>query len=295
MRKHLLWLLCLALPAGAQDWLALTLYPGGELYQAAHLQQLVGATQQLWSVQDAAGRTPIRALDSLASTNAFAVQGDDVRFRRLIELRELNPAGLAKLAELVEQHPLLGPRLVAPGHDATHFWLRLARPYSAAEQAELLQRYAGQLAADFGGQCRVAPGTAGALQGLSLSEWQLQAEGAVPEPVATLQQLERSAVTLRQSMLQAYSAADILLYLKRVLNGETSLPTSRDEVAQLYLIAESLRSRDLQDLARPDFQRLNLVALGRGQAAAPHIAGYRTAGVAQWSASPTSYLTVDCR
>ena len=147
MRKHLLWLLCLALPAGAQDWLALTLYPGGDLYQAAHLQQLVGATQNLWTLQDAAGRTPIRALDSLASTNAIAVQGDDVRFRRLIETRELTPAGLQTLAGLVEQHPLLGPRLVTPGHDATHFWLRLAHPYSEAEQAEL-KTLATELAAN---------------------------------------------------------------------------------------------------------------------------------------------------
>lgn len=295
MRKHLLWLLCLALPAGAQDWLALTLYPGGDLYQAAHLQQLVGATQKLWTLQDGAGRTPIRALDSLASTNAIAVQGDDVRFRRLIETRELTPAGLQTLADLVEQHPLLGPRLVTPQHDATHFWLRLAHPYGEAERAELLRRYASQLAADFGAQCRVAAGTAGALQGLSLSEWQLQAEGAQPEPVATLQQLERSTVALRKQSLQAYSAADILIYLKRVLNGEASLPASRDEVAQLYLIAESLRSRDLQDLARPDLQRLNLVALGRGQPATPNIAGYRIEGTATWSSSPTSYLTVDCR
>ncbi len=295
MRKHLLWLLCLALPAGAQDWLALTLYPGGDLYQAAHLQQLVGATQNLWTLQDAAGRTPIRALDSLASTNAIAVQGDDVRFRRLIETRELTPAGLQTLAGLVEQHPLLGPRLVTAQHDATHFWLRMAHPYSEVEQAALLQRYASQLAADFGGQCRVLPGAKGELQGLQLSEWQLQAEAGVAEPVATLQQLERSTAALRKQSLQAYSAADILIYLKRVLNGDASLPASRDEVAQLYLIAESLRSRDLQDLARPDLQRLNLVALGRSQPAAPSIAGYRIEGTATWSSSPTSYLTVDCR
>ena len=66
-------------------------------------------------------------------------------------------------------------------------------------------------------------------------------------------------------------------------------------MAQLYLIAESLRSRDLQDLARPDFQRLKLVALGRQRSSAPNLPGYRLETTAQWSSTPNSYLTVDCR
>lgn len=295
MRKHLLWLLCLALPATAQDWLALTLYPGGDLYQAAHLQQLVGATQRLWEVQDDQGRTPIQTLDSLAGTNAIATQGEEVRFRRLIETRELTPAGLQTLAALVEQHPLLGRRLVTASHDGTHFWLRLARPYSAAEQGELLGRYARQLAADIGPGCRVLGGADGALQGLSLSEWQLQADAPVSDKVGTLRSLDGISREQRKSQLQAFSAADILIYLKQVLNGEAGLPASSDEVAQLYLIAESLRSRDLQDLARPDLQRLKLVALGPIAPAAPSLPGYHLASTATWSSTPNSYLTVDCR
>lgn len=295
MRRHLLWLLCVALPAGAQDWLALTLYPGGELYQAEHLQRLVGATQNLWQVKDAQGRTPIRSLDSLASTNAIAAQGDDVRFRRLIETRELTPAGLETLAGLVEQHPLLGPRLVTAQHDGTHFWLRLAHSYAEAEQAELLLSYAKRLAADFSANCRVTGGAQGALQGFQLTEWTLQAEAEVSSRTATLQALQQEVGKLRQRSEQAYSAADILIYLKRVLNGDASLPSSDDEVAQLYLIAESLRSRDLQDLARSDFQRLKLVALGRQRLDAPQLPGYRLADSAHWSSTPNSYLTVDCR
>ncbi|TXH85855.1 MAG: hypothetical protein E6Q71_07495 [Pseudomonas sp.] len=295
MRKHLLWLLCVALPAGAQDWLTLTLYPGGELYQAEHLQRLVGATQNLWQVKDAQGRTPIQSLDSLASTNAIAAQGDEVRFRRLIETRELTPAGLKTLAGLVEQHPLLGPRLVTAQHDGTHFWLRLAHPYAEAEKAELLLSYAKRLAADFSANCRVAGGAQGALQGFQLAEWTLQAEARMPPRTATLQALQQQVGTLRQRSAQAYSAADILIYLKRVLNGDASLPANDDEVAQLYLIAESLRSRDLQDLARPDFQRLKLVALGRERAATPSLPGYQLEAKAQWSSTPNSYLTVDCR
>lgn len=295
MRKHLLWLLCLALPVGAQDWLALTLYPGGELYQAEHLQRLVGATQNLWQVQDDQGRTPLQTLDSLASTNAIAAQGDDVRFRRLIETRELTPAGLQTLAGLVEQHPLLGPRLVTAQQDGTHFWLRLARPYYEAEKAELLLRYAQRLAADFAPGCRVASSAEGALQGYTLQEWALQAAGQVPPRTATLQALQQATSTLRQRSLQAYSAADILVYLQRVLNNESGLPGSDGEVAQFYLVAESLRSRDLQDLARPDFQRLKLVALGRQRAESPSLPGYRLETAAQWSSTPNSYLTVDCR
>lgn len=295
MRRHLLWLLCLALPASADDWLALTLYPGGELYQAGHLQQLVGATQNLWQIEDAEGRTPIQSLDSLASTNAIAVQGDDVRFRRLIEVRELTPAGLRTLAELVERHPLLGRRLVTAQGNGTHFWLRLARPYAKAEKAELLLQYARRLAADFAPECRVTSGAQGALQGYILQQWTLQADGAVPPRTATLQALQQATTTLRERSQQAYSAADILVYLRQVLNGESGLPTSDEEVAQFYLVAESLRSRDLQDLARPDFQRLKLVALGRERAAAPSVPGYRLDDRSRWISTPNSYLTVDCR
>jgi hypothetical protein len=295
MRKHLLWLLCVALPAGAQDWLALTLYPGGELYQAGHLQRLVGATQNLWQVKDAEGHTPIQTLDSLASTNAIAAQGDEVRFRRLIETRELTPAGLKTLAGLVERHPLLGPRLVSDERDGTHFWLRLARPYAEADKAELLLHYAKRLAADYGPACRVASGARGTLQGFHLQEWTLQAAGQVPPRTSTLQALQQATGDLRQHSLQAYSAADILVYLRQVLNGESGLPASDGEVAQFYLVAESLRSRDLQDLARPDFQRLKLVALGRERAETPSLAGYQLEAKAQWSSTPNSYLTVDCR
>lgn len=295
MRRHLLWLLCVALPAGAQDWVALTLYPGGDLYQAEHLRQLVGATQNLWELKDGQGRTPIQTLDSLASTNAFATQGDDVRFRRLIETRELTPAGIETLASLVGQHPLLGPRLVTAQRDGTHFWLRLARPYGEADKAELLLDYAKRLAADFSPRCRVASGAGGALQGYQLSEWTLQAEAKVPPRTATLQAMQQEVGELRQRSEQAYSAADILIYLKRVLGGDASLPASEDEVAQLYLIAESLRSRDLQDLARPDFQRLKLVALGRARPELPQLPGYRLEATAYWLSTPNSYLTVDCR
>src|SRR5690606_38167576 len=189
------------LPAGAQDWLALTLYPGGDLYQAEHLQRLVGATQNLWQVADDQGRTPIRALDSLASTNAIAAQGVDVRFRRLIETRELTPAGLRTLAGLVDGHPLLGPRLVTAQHDGMHFWLRLAHPYAAADKAELLLGYAKRLAADFAPGCRVASGATGSLQGLHLQEWTLQAEGPVPPRTDTLQALQQATGQLRQHSL----------------------------------------------------------------------------------------------
>ena len=123
----------------------------------------------------------------------------------------------------------------------------------------------------------------------------MQAAGPVPSRTTTLQGLQQAAATLRQRSLQAYSAADILVYLRQVLNGESGLPVSDDEVAQLYLIAESLRSRDLQDLARPDFQRLKLVALGRQRSSAPNLPGYRLETTAQWSSTPNSYLTVDCR
>ncbi|HSX71375.1 MAG TPA: hypothetical protein VLF16_10625, partial [Pseudomonas sp.] len=68
-----------------------------------------------------------------------------------------------------------------------------------------------------------------------------------------------------------------------------------EEVAQFYLVAESLRSRDLQDLARPDFQRLKLVALGRERAATPSVPGYRLDDRSRWTSTPNSYLTVDCR
>ncbi|MET1077520.1 MAG: hypothetical protein ABWY06_05805 [Pseudomonas sp.] len=285
-----------SLSARADDWLALTLYPGGSVYQASHLQKLVAATENLWTLRDSQGQPPLAALDSLASTNAIAVQGDDVRFRRLIETRELTPAGLQTLAGLVDHHPLLGPRLVSGQKDGTHFWFRLAHPYSPAEQGELLNRYAGQLAGAFGQQCRVKSGETGALAGLSLTEWEMSAGKRIPPPADTLKQLQALASQLRQQMPLVYSAADLLGYLRLVLNGEPGLPTSGDEVAQLYMIAESVRSRDLQALARPDFKRLNLVALGpKPGPPAPGIDGYRSTTAASWSASPSSYLIVDCR
>jgi len=298
MRNSLLWLgLSVGLaanPASADDWLALTLYPGGSVYQAAHLEKLVGTTQGLWAIRDADGEMPIGALDSLATTNAIAVQGDDVRFRRLIEQRELTPSGLKTMAALVDRHPLLGPRLITKEQDGTHFWFRLTRPYSAEAQTKLLNRYAEQLATAFGANCQIGPAAQGALSGLRLTEWQMDSAKAVPA-VTTLKSLDQIGQNLRGQTLLSYSAADVLGYLREVLDGNQGLPQSEAEIAQLYMIAESLRSRDLQALARPDLQRLNLVAMGPETPPAPRLDGYQTTTLASWSAAPHSYLIVDCR
>lgn len=298
-RRWIFWL-WLALPAwaNAESWMALTLYPGGSVYQQAHLQALVPATQGLWHVTDYNGDVPLGAIDAMATTNAIAIQRDDVRFRRLIESRELTPKGLVNLRRLVEEHPLLGRRLITEDGEGTHFWFQLTRLYPPERQAMLLEQYSQALAAAFGDHCRVRSGGNGPLVGLQRLEWQWSAERSV-DRAATLQSLAERQRALADRVMMSYSAADVLRYMRQALGGEPGLPASDAEVAQLYMIAESLRSRDLQALARPDFQRLNMVALGRSDlssaSSAMPLEGYRLDSNHHWQVAEHNYRVVDCR
>lgn len=294
MRKGLLLLALLcAAPAGADTWLALTLYPGGSVYQVPHLRTLQQVTQSLWEIKDERGEGPLSALDSLATTNAIAIQGDDVRFRRLIEARELTPAGMKRLARLVERHPVLGHRLVTGDGEGTHFWFRLGGNYSRKQQTALLDSYGRRMAQAFGDTCAFASPDEGPLTGLERMEWQWRGDraGNIVETLEHLAELRPQG----RSIFMSWSAADLLAYLRQTLGEEPGLPSTREEVAQLYTVAESLRSRHLQDLARPDFRALRMVVLGRRIPDPPSLPGYELTGSHHWRADSRNYRIVDCR
>lgn len=287
------------------EWQVISLYPPHGVYQAELLVQLVAAVEGLWQVQDSAGEPLLRTVDSLASMNVIVAQQDEVRFRRIIEKGELNAAGMQRLQALVEEHPLVQRRLVSADGSATHLWLRLKKPATAEGLQQLSEHLAASLNAA-GTQCVSVPENQGPLAGLYMTQWQYdtpqRADGvaALQALAAAQQQLQNAPGAPDSQHGRNYSALNLLSYLGGILGGElldaNGLPQSNAALAQMYMMAESLRSRDLQALARPDFRQLQLVVLGhKAPLSAPPLAQYQLTHTSIWQASARDYRVLDCR
>lgn len=294
MRKGLCALLLLATPlvSSAQEWAAITLYPPQPVYSADTLHRLVVTTQHLLDPALADGVTPLAGADGLASMNAIEAQDGELRFRRLIEMRELDAAGLQRMRTLIDSHPLLRQRVVSPDGRSTHLWLRFPATADAAAVRTASSHYAARVAADFGASCRVrSAGADDDLRGTWFQQWQFQTETAVPAGQA-LQALRSSGRELGQHSEQHWSAAELFEQLLGAM--ATPAPTTDGGWQQLYAVAESLRNRDLRNLASPDWSRLTLAALGRGDRPAPTLTGYRLHHQEGWSDQQLPLLVVDC-
>ena len=287
------------------EWQVISLYPPHGVYQAELLPQLVTAVEGLWQVQGSDGEPLLRSVDSLASMNVIVAQQDEVRFRRIIEKGELNAAGMQRLQALVEEHPLVQRRLVSADAQATHLWLRLKKPATAEGLQQLSDHLAASLNAA-GHQCVVAVNARGPLAGRYMTQWQYdtpqRADGvAALQALATAQQQLSNAPGAPDSEHgRNYSALNLLSYLGGILGGElldaNGLPQSNAALAQMYMMAESLRSRDLQALARPDFRQLQLVVLGhKAPLNAPPVSNYQLTHTSIWQASARDYRVLDCR
>lgn len=293
MRKlAALWLMLAPLAASAQEWAAITLYPASPVYSADTLSRLVISTQHLMDPALAGGVTPLAGVDGLASMNTIEAQDGELRFRRVIEARELDAGGLQRMRALIDGHPLLRQRLVSPNGRSTHLWLRFPRATTTSAVRAASSHYAARVAADFGTSCRVRSAHTGdALDGKWFQQWQFQAGAPVPATVA-LQALRDSGRELARHSEQHWSAAELFEQLLTAM--ATPAPVTDDGWLQLYAVAESLRNRDLRNLASPDWSRLTLAALGRGEHPTPTLTGYRLHSQDGWSDQQQPLLVVDC-
>lgn len=287
------------------EWQVISLYPPHGVYQAQLLQQLVTAVEGLWQVQNSEGKSLLRTIDSLASMNVIVTQQDEVRFRRIIEKGELDAAGITRLKLLVEEHPLVQRRLVSSDGSATHLWLRLQKPATKESMQQLSDHLAASLNAA-GNKCIVAANKTGPLDGLYMTHWQYEAQQRADELYAlkalakAQKQLSNmpSAPTAEQG--RNYSALNLLSYLGNILGGDlldsNGIPQSNAALSQIYMVAESLRSGDLQVLARPDFSQLKMVVQGhKSILAAPNLSYYQLINTRIWQASARDYRVLDCR
>ncbi|WP_430460918.1 hypothetical protein ACQUQU_17090 [Thalassolituus sp. LLYu03] len=287
------------------EWQVISLYPPHGVYQADLLPPLVAAVEGLWQVKDETGEPLLRTVDSLASMNVIVAQPEEVRFRRIIEKGELTADGMQRLQALVEDHPLVQRRLVSADGQATHLWLRLKKPATGQGLQQLTAQLQSSLRSA-GIQCATADNRTGPLAGRYMSQWQYETS-ARADGVAALQAL----ATAQQQLSQAdgapdadhgrnYSALNLLSYLGGILGGDLldagGLPKNNAALAQMYMMAESLRSRDLQALARPDFRQLQLVVLGAtAPLKAPQLTDYQLTQTSLWQASARDYRVLDCR
>lgn len=287
-----LMLLATPLAASAQEWAAITLYPPQSVYSADTLSRLVISMQHLMDPALAGGVAPLAGVDGLASMNAVVAQDGELRFRRLIEARELDADGLKRMRALIDSHPLLRQRLVSPDGRSTHLWLRFQPALTAEAVRAASGHYAARVAADFGASCRVRSGHADdALHGIWFQQWLFQAAAPVPATVA-LAALRDSGHELARHSEQHWSALELFEQLLTAV--ATPAPATDDGWLQLYAIAESLRNRDLRNLASPDWSRLTLAALGHGERPTPTLTGYRLHSQDGWSDQQQPLLVVDC-
>lgn len=289
----------------SKQWHAITLYPPAGVYHADFLTAMVTAVERLWDVRDERGRPVIDAIDSIASMNVIVAENDDVRFRRIIELQELDDAGLQRIRALVDVHPLVQRRLVTTDGLATHLWLQIERPVEQRALARLTAQLQSSLLMEIGAQCDLRSAREGALANQYFTQWHYRATSAATATQA-LKTLAVAQHRLRQNMKgagvedsQYYSALSFLEYLSGMLGIELwqEIQSSADNtISQIYLLADSLRNRDLQELASPDFRQLQLVLLGHHRPLpAPPMEGYQLTHTRQWHSNASNYHVLDCR
>ena len=284
----------LALPAGVvaqdSDWLVVTLYPNQGVYSAEELSKLVPVIESLWTLEDKQNRTFIRNIDSITTENTVVAQADSVQFRRLVELNDLAESGLKKIKTIVDEHPLLQRRIVDDSGESLNIWVNLKYPYGKEEQRTLLTTITTALRAQYEA-CSVR--NIGPLTGMSLQSVDLEPL-ANTLPLDTFKQLSKANSEYGKGALQSYSAGDILSMLNRSMNPNQGI-TSSEQIEQLYMIAESVRSRHLHALASPSFKRFKLTRLVKSGAEFPKLSGFNTTKTHNWSANESNYQTLECR
>jgi len=284
----------LALPVGVaakdSDWLVVTLYPSQGVYSAHELSKLVPAVDSLWTLKDNKDRTFIRNIDSLATENTIVAQGDSVRFRRLIETRELTDTGLKTLKSIVDKHPLLQSRIAEQSGESLNIWVKLKYEYTKEEQQVLLSKVTNALQTRYS-SCLVA--NKGPLMGMSLQSVDLEPRANI-NPLAVFELLSTTSAQYGQGALQHYSAVDLLSMLNHSMNPNQAI-TSSDQIEQLYMIAESVRSRHLHALASPSFKRFKLMRMIKSGADFPKLDGFNMTDKNNWSATASNYQALECR
>lgn len=298
MHKHHFIYVCLlsllALPVGVMakdsDWVVVTLYPSQGVYSANELSQLVPAVEGLWTLQDEKNRPFIRNIDSLATENTIVAQEDSVRFRRLIEQRELTDSGLATLKTIVNEHPVLQHRIADDAGESLNIWVKLKYDYNQKEQRLLLEKIISSLQTHYQ-TCTTS--NKGPLTGMSLQSVDLEPVGNNPI-LTTFNQLSQTSLRYGKGALQHYSAADLLSALNDLMNPNQSIISS-EQVEQLYMIAESVRSRHLHTLANPSFKRFKLIRIIENGADFLPLPEFNIIQSNSWSANESNYQILECR
>ena len=284
----------LALPVGVlakdSDWLVVTLYPSQGVYSAHELSKLVPAVDSLWTLKDKQQRTFIRNIDSMATENTIVAQGDSVRFRRLIEQRELTDKGLKTLKAIVNEHPLLQNRIAEQSGESLNIWVKLKYEYTKEEQRHLLSKITNTLQSTYV-SCMTAK--KGPLMGMSLQAVDVEPLTA-STPITAFKLLEATSQKYGKGALQNYSAVDLLSSLNSSMNPDQAI-TSNDQIEQLYMIAESVRSRHLHALASPSFKRFKLMRVIKSGADFPDLNGFKATHINNWSATESNYQALECR
>jgi hypothetical protein len=284
----------LALPAGVlakdSDWLVVTLYPSQGVYSAKELSTLVPAVESLWTLKDRQQRTFIKNIDSLATENTIVAQGDSVRFRRLIEQRELTDTGLKTLKTIVNEHPLLQSRIADASGESLNIWVKLKYEYTKEEQRHLLAKITNTLQAKYT-SCMTAK--KGPLMDMSLQAVDVKPL-ASSTPLSAFKLLEKTSLQYGKGALQNYSAVDLLSTLNSSMNPDQAI-TSNEQIEQLYMIAESVRSRHLHSLASPSFKRFKLMRVIKSGTDFPDLNGFTAINKNNWSATDSNYQALECR
>ncbi|MFY0641813.1 MAG: hypothetical protein JXR16_12255 [Bermanella sp.] len=284
------WLVLPAMSMAAEDdLLVLTVFPKNGVYDKSTLTNLVKNTEKLWTIKDETGSSVFKTIDSLATENIIVAQQDSVRFRRLIESRELTDSGLKTLKSLVNSHPLLHDRLADAKGEQLHIWLRVNS--NSNVKKELLESVRSIISQ--GESCKVSK--QGFLSDIRYEEWKLISENR--ESLSQLyKKLLKSTENIKDQSILAYSATDLIQYLKQSMsNGILVDSNNSAEIEQLYMIAESVRSRHLHDLANPNFSRLKLVRMSNINSDKTRVDDFSTDLIRQWVATDSNYLTLDCR
>jgi hypothetical protein len=298
MHKNYLIYMCLlpllAMPVGVMakdsDWLVVTLYPSQGVYSANELSNLVLTIESLWTLEDDKNRQFIRNIDSLATENTIVAQGDSIRFRRLIEQRELTDSGLVTLKSIVNEHPLLQHRMADSVGESLNIWVKLRYEYNQQEQRLLLSKITDSLQAQYQ-NCSVS--NKGPLIGMSLQAVDLEPRES-NTILTTFNQLAVISSGYGEGALQNYSAVDLLSILNHSMNPNQKI-TSSEQVEQLYMIAESVRSRHLHSLASPSFKRFKLMRIIESGATFPPISKFNIIRTNTWSANESNYQVLECR
>lgn len=274
------------------EWVVISVYPEGGVYQQSLLKQLVSITQNAWKVKDSEGRNAIKIMDNIATENTIVGQGDTVRFRRLIDQDVFQPGGLSQLQGIVNEHPVLNNRLADEKGEAFHVWVKLARPYSEKEKSKITN----QLMASLGSVSKACLAKDdGPLADFRYTEWTFLKQENI-NTLETYQRLQTLTKSLQDTAWASYSVTDLISVLNDAYQekAESEL-TSSDQVEQLYMIAESLRSRHLHHLSSPDFRRVKLVVIDKDHDESIKLSGFSSKKNQSWKASDDSYFTLDCR